>query len=242
MLRMENVSKAYTHRGRLVKALDGATVHIPGGDFVSVVGPSGSGKSTLLLILGGMLSPSEGRVLLGASSVYDLSPGERARMRRDRVGFVFQTFNLVPYLSALENVQVPLFLAKVDEKTQKERATSLLERVGLADRLDHKPGELSVGQQQRVALARMLANDPAVILADEPTGNLDPETSQQIIGFLEEFNAEGKTIVMVTHDPRAANRAKRTLRLQNGTITRQGVGEDGNWEADTAVAQVHHNS
>ena len=144
-------------------------------------------------------------------------------MRREKVGFVFQTFNLVPYLSALENVQVPLFLAKVDEKAQKDRATALLERVGLADRLDHKPGELSVGQQQRVALARMLANDPAVILADEPTGNLDPETSQQIIGFLEEFNAEGKTIVMVTHDPRAAKRAKRTLRLQNGAITCQGM-------------------
>ena len=122
----------------------------------------------------------------------------------------------MPYLSALENVQVPLFLAKVDEKTQKDRATALLERVGLGDRLDHKPCELSVGQQQRVALARMLANDPAVILADEPTGNLDPETSQQIIGFLEEFNAEGRTIVMVTHDPRAAKRAKRILRLQAG--------------------------
>ena len=177
MLRMENVSKTYRHRGHLVKALDGATLHIPEGDFVSVVGPSGSGKSTLLLMLGGMLSPSEGRVLFEASSVYDLSPSERAKMRREKVGFVFQTFNLVPYLSALENVQVPLFLAKMEEQAQKDRATALLERVGLADRLDHKPGELSVGQQQRVALARMLANDPAVILADEPTGNLDPETS-----------------------------------------------------------------
>jgi putative ABC transport system ATP-binding protein len=233
---MENVSKTYRHRGHLVKALDGATLHIPGGDFVSVVGPSGSGKSTLLLMLGGMLSPSEGRVLLEASSVYDLSAAERAKMRREKVGFVFQTFNLVPYLSALENVQVPLFLAKMDEKIQKDRATALLERVGLADRLDHKPGELSVGQQQRVALARMLANDPAVILADEPTGNLDPETSQQIIGFLEKFNAEGKTIVMVTHDPRAAQRAKRTLRLQNGAITCQGIGEDGYWQTDSAVA------
>ena len=153
-------------------------------------------------------------------------------MRREKVGFVFQTFNLVPYLSALENVQVPLFLAKMEEKAQKDRATALLERVGLADRLDHKPGELSVGQQQRVALARMLANDPAVILADEPTGNLDPETSQQIIGFLEEFNAEGRTIVMVTHDPRAAKRAKRTLRLQNGAITCQGAGEDGCWKPE----------
>ncbi len=221
MLRMENVSKSYRHRGHVVKALDGATLHIPGGDFVSVVGPSGSGKSTLLLMLGGMLSPSQGRVLLEASSVYDLSPRQRAKMRREKVGFVFQTFNLVPYLSALENVQVPLFLAKMGETAQKNRATALLERVGLADRLDHKPGELSVGQQQRVALARMLANDPAVILADEPTGNLDPETSQQIIAFLAEFNAEGRTIVMVTHDPRAAARAKRTLRLQNGAIVCQ---------------------
>jgi putative ABC transport system ATP-binding protein len=236
MLRMENVSKTYRHRGQLVKALDGATLQIPAGDFVSVVGPSGSGKSTLLLMLGGMLSPSQGRVLLGTKSVYDLSPNERAEMRRAKVGFVFQTFNLVPYLSALENVQVPLFLAKMDDKAQKDRATALLERVGLADRLDHKPGELSVGQQQRVALARMLANDPAVILADEPTGNLDPETSQQIIGFLEEFNAEGKTIVMVTHDPRAAKRAKRTLRLQNGAITCQGAGEESCWEPDSAVA------
>lgn len=236
MLRMENVSKTYRHRGHLVKALDGATLHIPAGDFVSLVGPSGSGKSTLLLMLGGMLSPSQGRVLLGTKSVYDLSPNGRAEMRRAKVGFVFQTFNLVPYLSALENVQIPLFLAKMDDKGQKNRATALLERVGLADRLDHKPSELSVGQQQRVALARMLANDPPVILADEPTGNLDPETSQQIIGFLEEFNAEGKTIVMVTHDPRAAKRAKRTLRLQNGAITCQGADEDGCWQADSAVA------
>ena len=157
-------------------------------------------------------------------------------MRREKVGFVFQTFNLVPYLSALENVQVPLFLAKMDEKSQKDRATALLKRVGLADRLDHKPGELSVGQQQRVALARMLANDPAVILADEPTGNLDPETSRQIIGFLEEFNQEGRTIVMVTHDPRAAKRAKRTLRLQEGAIMCQDAGEEPCWEADSAVA------
>jgi putative ABC transport system ATP-binding protein len=218
---MENVSKSYRHRGHLVKALDGATLHIPSGDFVAVVGPSGSGKSTLLLMLGGMLSPSQGRVLLDASSVYDLSPRERARMRREKVGFVFQTFNLVPYLSALENVQVPLFLAKMNETAQKQRATALLDRVGLADRTDHKPGELSVGQQQRVALARMLANDPAVILADEPTGNLDPETSQQIIAFLEEFHREGRTVVMVTHDPRAAERAKRTLRLKDGAIVCQ---------------------
>jgi len=227
MLRMKEVSKSYPHRGQVVKALDGATAHIADGDYVSIVGPSGSGKSTLLLMLGGMLSPSSGRVLLRGESIYDLTSDGRARLRKANIGFVFQTFNLVPYLTALENVQVPLFLAGVDEKTHKGKATALLERVGLGDRLDHKPTELSVGQQQRVALARMLANDPAVILADEPTGNLDPETADQMIGFFEEFNREGRTIVMVTHDPRAAARAKRTLRLAEGCIVDDRHGENG---------------
>lgn len=218
MLKMDNVSKTYQHRGHAVIALDDATVHIPRGEFVSLVGPSGSGKSTLLLMLGGMLSPSNGRVLLEDQSLYEMSPNDRAGLRRQKVGFVFQTFNLITYLSALENVQIPLFLAGVGDEAQEERAVSLLERVGLGDRLHHKPCELSVGQQQRVALARMLANDPGIILADEPTGNLDPETSRQIIGFLEEFNEEGRTIVMVTHDPRAAERAKRILHLKDGKI------------------------
>jgi putative ABC transport system ATP-binding protein len=225
MLRMENVSKSYMHRGQVVKALDEATVHIRRGDFVSVVGPSGSGKSTLLLMLGGMLSPSSGHVLLGDESIYDLTSDGRARLRQENIGFVFQTFNLVPYLTALENVQIPLYLAGADEDSQEEIASSLLERVGLGDRLDHKPSELSVGQQQRVALARMLANNPAVILADEPTGNLDPETADQVIKFFEEFNQEGRTIVMVTHDPKAAERAKKTLRLRDGKIVSEGNGE-----------------
>jgi putative ABC transport system ATP-binding protein len=218
MLKMEDVCKSYQHRGQVVKALDGATLDIPSGDFVSLVGPSGSGKSTLLLMLGGMLSPSSGRVLLKDESVYDLSSDGRARLRKENIGFVFQTFNLVPYLTALENVQVPMFLAGTDEETQETAATALLQRVGLGDRVDHKPAELSVGQQQRVALARMLANDPKLILADEPTGNLDPETADQIIGFFEEFNDEGRTIVMVTHDPQAAARARRTLKLADGRI------------------------
>jgi putative ABC transport system ATP-binding protein len=218
MLRMENVSKKYRHRGQLVTALDSANLVIPKGEFVAVVGPSGSGKSTLLLMLGGMLSPTSGRVLLEGQSIYDLKSDQRARLRKHKIGFVFQTFNLVTYLSALENVQIPLYLAGLDSRAQEERATSLLERVGLADRLHHKPCELSVGQQQRVALARMLANDPAVILADEPTGNLDPETTQHVIKFFEDVNQEGRTIVMVTHDPRAAERAKLTLRLNNGAI------------------------
>lgn len=141
-----------------------------------------------------------------------------ARLRKANIGFVFQTFNLISYLSALENVQIPLFLSGHSDDDQRDKAAELLERIGLGDRLDHKPTELSVGQQQRVALARMLANDPAVILADEPTGNLDPETSDQIIGFFEQFNEEGHTVVMVTHSPDAAERAKRVLKLRDGKI------------------------
>jgi len=220
---MDSVSKKYLHRGQYVTALDNASVSIPKGDFVSLVGPSGSGKSTLLLMLGGMLSPTSGQVFLDGQSLYALSPNGRAELRKQKLGFVFQTFNLVPYLTALENVQVPLYLAEVEADLQRDQAMALLERLGLGERIHHKPCELSVGQQQRVALARMLANDPAVVLADEPTGNLDPDTSRQIIEFFEEINDEGKTIVMVTHDPRAAERARRTLRLANGQILPEAI-------------------
>jgi putative ABC transport system ATP-binding protein len=225
MLALQSVSKTYTHRGRTVKALDNATLEVQNGDFIAVVGPSGSGKSTLLLMLGGMLSPASGRVLVDGQSLYDMGSDRRAELRRKKIGFVFQTFNLIPYLTALENVQIPLLLAGLNDKDQQERAAALLTRLGLADRLDHKPSELSVGQQQRVALARMLANDPAVVLADEPTGNLDPDTSGQIIDFLEEVNREGRTVVMVTHDMRAAQRAKRIVKLVDGTITPDGRGD-----------------
>ncbi|MFH0823218.1 MAG: ABC transporter ATP-binding protein [Pseudomonadota bacterium] len=224
MLKMETVTKAYNHRGPSLTVLNDLTAEIPHGDFVSIVGPSGSGKSTLLLMLGGMLSPSSGRILLEGDSLYELEPDRRAELRRKKIGFVFQTFNLIPYLSALENVQVPLFLGGMNEQDQKVRAAGLLERLGLGDRLEHKPSELSVGQQQRVALARMLANDPAVILADEPTGSLDPETSSQVISFLEQMNHEGRTVVMVTHDPEVARRAKRTLRLDSGRVSYERAG------------------
>ncbi len=218
-MRLEGVSKNYRHRGKLVTALDDASLEIAPGDYVAVVGPSGSGKSTLLLMLGGMLSPCTGRVFLNGQSLYELSPNRRAEVRRQKVGFVFQTFNLIPYLTAMENVQIPLYLAGLASDDQRVKAASLLDRVGLGDRLDHKPAELSVGQQQRVALARVLANGPEVILADEPTGNLDPETSTQILDLLDELNREGRTIVMVTHDPHAAARAKRMLTLNAGRIS-----------------------
>ncbi|WP_166823365.1 ABC transporter ATP-binding protein [Thalassoroseus pseudoceratinae] len=218
MLSMEHVSKNYTLRKQKVPGLIDASIEIERGDFVSLVGPSGSGKSTLLLMLGGMLSPTSGRITLDGHSVYDRTADQRAELRQQYIGYVFQTFNLVPYLTALENVQIPMFLASVPKSEQHSRAEELLRRVGLGDRMHHKPTELSVGQQQRVALARMLSNDPAVILADEPTGNLDPETASQVIGFFEEFNEEGRTIVMVTHDPNAAKRAKRMVRLTEGRL------------------------
>ena len=222
MIALQSVTKQFQLRGKPVTALDDVSLEIGKGDFVAVIGPSGSGKSTLLHLVGGMLSPDSGRVRIGSDSLYELSPDERSGLRRKQIGFVFQTFNLVPYLAARENVQVPLVLAGLIEAEQKERVESLLGRVGLSDRLDHKPRELSVGQQQRVALARMLANDPALILADEPTGNLDPETAESIMDFLGELNGEGRTIVMVTHDMRLAARAKRALRLVSGKIQSNG--------------------
>lgn len=218
MLRMETVTQEFRHRRSNVRALDEVSAEIPRGDFVAIVGPSGSGKSTLLMLLGGMLRPTSGAVCWDEDRIYDLTPSTRARLRRRKVGFLFQTFNLVPYLTAEENVQVPLFLASAPAALQRSRARELLERVGLSDRVDHKPSELSIGQQQRVALARVLANDPEVILADEPTGNLDPQTGGEIISFLEELNREGRTIVMVTHDPVAAARAARRLILEEGRI------------------------
>lgn len=218
MLKLESVYKKYNHRGRTITALDKATFDISEGDYISIVGPSGSGKSTLLLMLGGMLSPSKGRVLLNGQSLYDLSVNERADIRREKIGFVFQTFNLTPYLSILENVQVPLMLSGVGERDQVMTAKSLLDRVGLADRLDHKPSELSVGQQQRAAIARAGACNPSIILADEPTGNLDPDTSNKIKNLFSDFNQEGKTIVIVTHDLNVAKNAKTILRLTEGLI------------------------
>jgi putative ABC transport system ATP-binding protein len=193
-------------------------LEIATGEYVALVGPSGSGKTTLLSLLGGMLSPTSGQVLFDGKSLYDLSVAERTRIRRERIGFVFQAFNLVPYLSALENVQVPLFLAGLSAGEQRDRATAALERFGLRERLLHKPTELSIGQQQRVALARTLVTDPRIILADEPTGNLDPENRQLVLQILDECRGAGRTVVMVTHDPVAAERAERRLRLADGVV------------------------
>ncbi len=216
MYHLQSVTQTYARRGNVVTALDDCTLEIPDNDFIAIIGPSGSGKTTLLSILGGMMAPSSGNVSLDGQSLYEMSIDERTKLRGETIGFVFQSFNLVAWLSACENVQIPLMLSGKSADEQRGRALELLDRVGLSGRADHLPSELSQGQQQRVALARTLANDPQVILADEPTGNLDSETRRQVMNYLTEFHNDGRTIVMVTHDAETAAYAHRTIRLVNG--------------------------
>jgi putative ABC transport system ATP-binding protein len=223
MFELTQVSKTYRRRGQEVTAFSAPSLSISKGEYTAIVGPSGCGKTTLLSILGGMLSPDSGEVRFCGQSIYQLTVPQRAQLRRDRIGFVFQTFNLLPYLTAIENVQVPLFLAGHEKSEGRGIAATLLASVGLGNRLDHKPSELSTGQQQRVAVARMLANDPEVILADEPTGNLDPESRAQILSMFDDFVRDGKTIVMVTHDTAAATRSHRQLRLIDGHIASESL-------------------
>ncbi|QDT66630.1 ABC transporter ATP-binding protein [Calycomorphotria hydatis] len=216
MYQLHSVTQTYQRRGNVVTALNNCSLGIPDNDFIAIIGPSGSGKTTLLSILGGMMAPSSGDVTLDGISLYGMSIDERTKLRGEKIGFVFQSFNLIGWMSACENVQIPLMLSGKSVGEQRVRALELLERVGLSDRADHLPSELSQGQQQRVALARTLANDPQVILADEPTGNLDAETRQQVMKYLTEFHNDGRTIVMVTHDADTAAFANRTIRLVEG--------------------------
>jgi putative ABC transport system ATP-binding protein len=219
MLRFESVTKLYKTRRNKVTGLDQVNVHIAKGDFAALVGPSGSGKTTFLVTAGAMMRPTSGKVYLDGRDVFAMKPNEIAELRLRSIGFIFQTFNLITYLSARQNVMAALMLAGKTTAEQETMADALLEKVGLADRADHKPAELSVGQQQRVALARMLANDPPLILADEPTGNLDPQTSGDVLDFLTSLNRDhGKTIVMVTHSMEAAKRARRRITCNNGII------------------------
>ena len=216
MYQLQSVTQTYERRGNVVTALDNCNLGIPDNDFIAIVGPSGSGKTTLLSILGGMMAPSSGDVSLDGQSLYEMSIDQRTKLRGEQIGFVFQSFNLITWMSACENVQIPLMLSGNPAGEQRARALELLDRVGLSDRADHLPSELSQGQQQRVALARTLANDPQVILADKPTGNLDSGTRQQVMNYLSEFHNDGRTIVMVTHDADTAAFAKRTIRLVDG--------------------------
>jgi putative ABC transport system ATP-binding protein len=218
MIKIENLSKIYNNKGNSVVALSDVSLSIEKGGFVAIVGPSGSGKTTLLLCLGGLIHPSQGKVTIEGTSIYDLDVKKRAIFRLSNLGFVFQTFNLIPYLTALENVQIPLSLAGISTGSQTEIAAELLNKLGLKDRLNHKPRELSIGQQQRVAFARALANQPKIILADEPTGNLDPDMTKETIGYLKLLNQTGITVIMVTHNPGAAEYSQKTLRLVDGRL------------------------
>lgn len=218
MLKAENISKTFVHRHNNVTGLKNISLEINKGEFVSITGPSGSGKSTLLLTLGGMSAPTEGKILWNDESVYHWDQAKRASWRGKTIGFVFQTFNLIPYLSVLENVRISLKLSGNGAASDSTEILELLEMMKLSDRLQHNPKELSVGQQQRVALARALVKNPQVILADEPTGNLDPDTASEILALLQAMNKEGKTIVLVTHDPHIAKLAQRNVRIVDGEI------------------------
>ncbi|MBL4640847.1 MAG: ABC transporter ATP-binding protein [Verrucomicrobiales bacterium] len=216
MIRCEEVTKIFCKNGSKITSLDRFTAEVAEGEFVAVRGPSGSGKTTLLLTLGGMQRPSDGSVQLAGRDLYALSPAERARLRSSEIGFVFQMFHLVPYLDLLGNVLLAC-PGKPSAEVRK-RAGGLMDELGLADRASHRPGELSAGERQRLAVARALLNRPKLILADEPTGNLDPENAAEVIRHLAEFHRGGGTVVLVTHGAAADAHADRTLRLEQGRL------------------------
>jgi putative ABC transport system ATP-binding protein len=219
MIAVNRLTKTYTRSRQHVHALSDISLKIDTSTFLAVTGPSGSGKTTLLLSLGGLIQPSAGTVNYNNQNLYGLSPSRLAVFRNRTIGFVLQTFNLVPYLTAVENVMLPMLPVGRNGTAPKQRALDLLAMIGLADRSDFLPRELSVGQQQRVAIARALGNKPEVILADEPTGNLDPSLAEEILDILQDLNKNhGKTVILVTHSPQAAARATRVLKLMDGKL------------------------
>jgi putative ABC transport system ATP-binding protein len=220
LIELEDIHKTYSLGEATVQALDGVSVTIDRGDYVALMGPSGSGKSTLMNTLGCLDRPDRGSYLLDGREVVTMSRDERAQLRNQKIGFVFQSFNLLNRTSALENVELPLMYGRgITARERHRRARELLVRVGLGDRMDHHPGQLSGGQQQRVAIARALANEPAILMADEPTGNLDSRTSRDVMALFSELNRrDGITVILVTHDQEIGRNARRTLVLRDGQI------------------------
>jgi len=218
VIELRGVEKHYRMGDTLVKALHGVNLKILPGDYISILGPSGCGKSTMLNILGCLDQPTIGQYFLSGQDVSQLSDDDLSRVRGKRLGFIFQSYNLIQQLTVVENIEVPLYYQGVPEKDSREIAVALAQKVGLGTRLDHRPTELSGGQQQRVAIARALANDPAVILADEATGNLDSKSGGDILRIFDELNADGKTLILITHDEDKAKRTSRTIRLKDGVV------------------------
>ena len=219
LVEIRQLTKAYVRGKQVLEVLHGINLDIPEGDFVALMGPSGSGKTTLLNLIGGIDSPTSGVLTIDGQRIDDLGGNELAAWRANTVGFIFQSYNLMPVLSAQKNVELPLLLTDMDAGERRHRASIALKLVGIADRAGHKPNELSGGQQQRVAIARALVSDPRILICDEPSGDLDRKTADEVLTLLQQLNREfGKTIVMVTHDPKAAEFAKRTVHLDKGSL------------------------
>ena len=218
IIKLAGIVKNYAVGTQIVRALRSISVNIEKNEYVAIMGPSGSGKSTLMNILGCLDTPTSGQYFLNGKDVSKMEDNNLAEIRNTEIGFVFQTFNLLPRYSALENVMLPLIYAGMPKNVRHERAVEVLENVGLADRMTHKPNELSGGQRQRVAVARALANHPSIILADEPTGNLDSKTSVDIMNLFEEIHKQGNTIILVTHEEDIARHARRVIRLKDGQV------------------------
>ncbi len=218
IIELKGVTKIYKMDKVLVPALRGINLKIRKGEFVSIMGPSGSGKTTLMNLIGCLDRPTEGEIYITNKNVAKLGDDELAKLRREKIGFVFQQFNLIPRLTALENVELPMWFAGLSKKKRRERAIELLKLMGLEKRINHKPAELSGGERQRVSIARALANNPEIILADEPTGNLDTKTGKEIMRILKNLNKQGKTIVLVTHDETFAKEAERIIKMRDGRL------------------------
>lgn len=226
LITIKDIGRKYVIGSEVIHALKSVTLNINKGEFVALMGPSGSGKSTLMNILGCLDTPTKGDYILNGTNVSQMTDNELAEVRNTEIGFVFQTFNLLPRSTSLDNVALPLIYAGAGKKERDERATKALENVGLGNRITHKPNELSGGQRQRVAVARALINNPSIILADEPTGNLDTKTSIEIMGLLEEIHSKGNTIILVTHEEDIAQHAHRIVRMRDGLIEKDYVNED----------------